>query len=268
MALVVRAFLILFQIYFALATPPFVRGNIVPFIVGGNDANITDYPYQIEILVDNDHTCGGSILNNKFILTAAHCFLSINTSQVTVRVGSSYSTKEGEVIQAANITSHSGFNPSVNFNYENDVAIVELATNLTYSAGAAPTVLPSSTTTFEDGQASNATGWGLLTDSGPLSERLQVVTIPLITTETCQAQTIYSTQVTSKMFCAGEEGKSTCTGDSGGPLVSNGVQLGIVSWGGTCGGARTPAVYVKVSEYLQFIDDVISQSKLAYSNIL
>lgn len=254
MKLATQTLVVLFQIYFVLGAPPSSLQENRYTIVGGENVTITDYPYQVQVLINNEHSCGGSILNNKYILSAAHCFELYNASKVTVKVGSSYRTSGGEIFQVVNITSHPNFHPQKSL--ESDVAILELATNLTYGPGVAPTVVPSNATDFVDGDSAVATGWGFLVDEGEYADQLQAVTLPLITTETCQ-QSVYSTAVTQKMFCAGEGGKDTCTGDDGGPLVLNGVQVGISSWGGICGLAKNPGVYVKLSKFLPFINKYI-----------
>ncbi|XP_030765757.1 trypsin-7-like, partial [Sitophilus oryzae] len=96
-------------------------------IVGGENASILDYPYQVEVLYSNSHSCGGSILNNKFILSAAHCFGSAQASDITIRAGSSYSASGGQILQVKTINAHPDYDP---YTQENDVAVLELATDL------------------------------------------------------------------------------------------------------------------------------------------
>ncbi|CAG9766752.1 unnamed protein product [Ceutorhynchus assimilis] len=224
-------------------------------IVGGNDANIADYPYQVSILMYGEHSCGGSIITKDFILSAAHCFHDESrVSQFGVRVGSSLRTSGGQMFKVKKISSHPGFNYDT---FDNDVAVLELASSLTFGTGVQPIQLPSASTSFVNGQNSVATGWGLTSDNGDLATILQVVTVPLITTTSCQNSYSYGSAITPRMICAGSAGKDSCTGDSGGPLVSNGVQLGIVSWGQICGAAATPGVYTKITEFLPYINNII-----------
>lgn len=220
-------------------------------IVGGQDANIADYPYQVSIMIDNQHACGGSILSATFILSAAHCFVEESRpSHITIRVGSSQRTSGGQIFAVKKINSHNSFN-SDTFDY--DCAVVELSRALTYGVGVQPVRLPQSSTVIVNGQNGVATGWGLTTNDGDLANVLQVVTVPLITTATCQSN-YYGSAISARMICAGAAGKDTCTGDSGGPLIVNGLQVGIVSWGDICGQASTPGVYTKVTEFLTWIN--------------
>ncbi|XP_030752524.1 transmembrane protease serine 9-like [Sitophilus oryzae] len=251
MKLALPVILVLFQIYFSLATPLNLEQNRYT-IVGGENASILDYPYQVEVLYSNSHSCGGSILNNKFILSAAHCFGSAQASDITIRAGSSYSASGGQILQVKTINAHPDYDP---YTQENDVAVLELATDLTYGPGVAPIELPSNTTTFVDDQAANATGWGYTVRYGPYAAaQLQHITVSLLTTETCRSK-YYNKYLYDSMICAGELGKDTCTGDSGGPLVSGGLQFGIVSWG-VCGADGFPGVYAKVTYYLPFIYNI------------
>ncbi|XP_050293726.1 trypsin-4-like [Anthonomus grandis grandis] len=228
-------------------------------IVGGQDANIQDYPYQVSIMLDSSHVCGGSILTTTFILSAAHCFYEVSSpSRFTIRVGSSSRTSGGTVLQVLKINSHSSFNFDT-FDY--DVAVVQLASAMTFGTGVQPIQLPTATTSFSNGQIAVATGWGYVANDGPLASVLQVVTIPLITTTTCRTKYYGSDPISDRMICAGSAGKDSCTGDSGGPLVSNGIQLGIVSWGDVCGQASTPGVYTKITEFLTYINGIIGSSR-------
>ncbi|KAL1490523.1 hypothetical protein ABEB36_013201 [Hypothenemus hampei] len=223
-------------------------------IVGGKDANIADYPYQVSILIDDEHACGGSILKSTFILTAAHCFVTESrVSHITIRAGSSARTSGGTIVKTKKLYAHSSFNADT---YDYDVAVIELASALTFGTGVRAISLPSASTSFNNGQTSTVTGWGLTTNDGSLASILQVVDVPLITTATCQSG-FYGTAITTRMFCAGVEGKDSCVGDSGGPIVTNGILIGIVSWGDICGQAKTPGVYTKVTEVLSYITGIV-----------
>uniref|UniRef100_A0AAR5Q3X1 Peptidase S1 domain-containing protein n=1 Tax=Dendroctonus ponderosae TaxID=77166 RepID=A0AAR5Q3X1_DENPD len=227
-------------------------------IVGGQDADIADYPYQVSVLIDGQHACGGSIIANNFILSAAHCFAEESrASHITIRAGSTYRTTGGQVVQTKTITAHPNFNEDT---YDYDIAVVELASPLVLGTNVQTVSLPPSGTAFSNGENSVATGWGLTRNDGDLADVLQVVTLPLITTATCKSN-YYGSAISSRMFCAGAAGKDSCFGDSGGPLVSDSIQLGIVSWGDVCGQASTPGVYTKVTEFLSFINSIISVKK-------
>ncbi|KAF7276378.1 hypothetical protein GWI33_007241, partial [Rhynchophorus ferrugineus] len=114
-----------------------------------------------------------------------------SVSQITIRVGSSYRTSGGQIVNVKKITSHTSFS-SVTYDY--DVAVVELASSLTFGTGVQPIALPDSSFKIVNGKIAVATGWGLTTDGGSLANQLQVVNLPLITTKSCQ-NTVYSSAI-------------------------------------------------------------------------
>ncbi|KAJ8976746.1 hypothetical protein NQ317_004298 [Molorchus minor] len=227
-------------------------------IVGGNPADIKDYPYQVSVLYDSTHACGGSILSERYVLTAAHCTYEITASHLSIRAGSSYHNSGGQVAQVSKINQHSQFNIDT---YDYDISVLQLATSLVFGTGVAKISIVAATGTIKNGDTSVATGWGRLTNDGAIPVQLQVVSLPTITTATCQ--TYYGSGVggvTDRMFCAGydEGGKDTCQGDSGGPLVLSGTLIGITSWGDICGQAKSPGVYTKLSLFKSYVDSIIN----------
>ncbi len=95
----------------------------IGYVVGGKDANISEVPYQISLMQHNSFTCGGSIISKSYILTAAHCVTKVGTYKV--RVGSSYSYKEGTVLKVAKVTIHPEYEEPP---YNNDFALLRLKT--------------------------------------------------------------------------------------------------------------------------------------------
>ncbi|XP_074029799.1 trypsin-7 [Leptinotarsa decemlineata] len=243
-------FLLLFGVVYSANIRPTLK------IVGGSNASIEDYPYQISLQFYGRHGCGGSILNPLFILTAAHCIFDVNSEQISVRVGSSYRNSDGEVYAVSKIYKHPLFDLST---FDFDIALLKLRTELTFGPGVQPVAIASSGTIIPNGVSAIATGWGRLLDGGPAANQLQVVTLPTITTESCK--TYYDdASITDRMMCAGydEGGKDTCEGDSGGPLVVTGIQIGITSWGDVCAKAGKPGIFTKLTEFKDYIDSIIN----------
>ncbi|CAH0553086.1 unnamed protein product [Brassicogethes aeneus] len=225
-------------------------------IVGGNPVNIEDYPYQVSMLFRGRHACGGSILNENFILTAAHCTFDGSIRDITIRVGSSIINSGGKIYNVAKINYHEKFNIDT---YDFDVSVLKLTEPIAFEEGVQPISLIAKDTEIQDGQSAVATGWGRISTTGPLASQLQQVDVPTISTETCQGY--YGKGiggVTKRMFCAGDDGKDTCMGDSGGPLVIDGVLAGITSWGDICGQVSTPGVYTKISIFRNYIDEIMN----------
>ncbi|CAG9827556.1 unnamed protein product [Diabrotica balteata] len=225
-------------------------------IVGGQDALIQDYPYQVSILFYGKHGCGGSIINPNYILTAAHCTYDVTESVLAVRVNSSFRDEQGTLYEVEKIFVHDGFDDST---YDNDISILRLARPLSFGTGVSPISLATAGTQITDGLEAYATGWGRLGEHLPASHQLQVVMLPVISTETC-AEYYPSGWVTRRMFCAGyyeQGGKDTCEGDSGGPLVVSGIQIGVVSWGTICAAPKRPGAFTKLPEFVDYINSII-----------
>ncbi|XP_076251997.1 trypsin-1-like isoform X2 [Rhynchophorus ferrugineus] len=228
-------------------------------IIGGETANIEDYPYQVLLMIEGEGKCGGSILSETFIITAAHCVFDQKASQLSIRAGSSFRTSGGEIVSVASFKyPEDDFDSST---YDYDIAILRLTKPLTYGDGISPVLLPNSDDEIIQGENAKASGWGMIdpNDESSLSEKLQAVELPQITTQSCEKY--YGSYITSRMFCAGYQsgGKDTCSGDSGGPLVVDGYLVGITSWGSpTCAEAGRPGVFTKVSYFRSYIDSIIN----------
>ncbi|KAJ1133436.1 hypothetical protein NDU88_011731 [Pleurodeles waltl] len=109
-----------------------------------------------------------------------------------------------------------------------------------------------------EGSQCLVSGWGnLLTSSVQYPDRLQCLEVPVLSEPNCKSS--YTGQITQNMFCAGylEGGKDSCQGDSGGPLICDGALMGVVSWGKGCAQKNYPGVYVKVCNYVDWINNVI-----------
>ncbi|XP_040211893.1 transmembrane protease serine 9-like [Rana temporaria] len=158
-----------------------------------------------------------------------------------------------------------------------DIALIQLATPVTYTQYIMPICLPSSTTTFPCGTECWVTGWGTRYSGGSLVRNgiLQEVMVPLIDRNTCQ--TYYnvgsSYRIQYDQICAGykDGGKDSCQGDSGGPLVCKvqGVwyQVGVVSWGIGCAELNYPGVYTLVTSYQTWISTYLNVAFNYVSNI-
>uniref|UniRef100_A0A182MMN1 Peptidase S1 domain-containing protein n=1 Tax=Anopheles culicifacies TaxID=139723 RepID=A0A182MMN1_9DIPT len=235
-------------------------------VVGGIDALPGEFPsivsIQRVILVVTAHVCGGSILSNFWILTAAHCITeSPATASFQIWAGAHNTAIAEESRQTINVASSivhpeylGGVNPS-------DIAVMRLASPLTYTDRIQPIVLPVPGS-VPTGPATLA-GWGSTGGTIPtLPNILQKVTKPLITYAECLAAAGPDSPLGPTNICTGPltGGVSACSGDSGGPLYSiqggQQVQIGIVSWGWIpCGTIGFPSVYVGVSNYMDWIAD-------------
>ncbi|XP_046599054.1 transmembrane protease serine 9 [Neodiprion lecontei] len=222
-------------------------------IVGGEATTIEEHPYQVSIIYNNEHVCGGSLISSRWILTAAHCIDGLTTSLLNVRAGSTYRSSGGTLITSiSSVIIHEYYDED---SYDYDVGLMQLTSALALSTTVATVTLPSSSYTIDIGTQCTVAGWGKTSYGGTLSETLLYLTVPIVSQTSCSATYIYRNTVTDQMICAGYTTGTmdTCQGDSGGPLVYNGIQVGIVSWGAECATVGYPGVYTRVSAIREWI---------------
>jgi len=234
-------------------------------IVGGTETFIEKYPWQISLQFDGFHTCGGTIISDTWILTAAHCIVEqtppVYTWEFTVVAGSSiqsvtsYSSNRYSV---AKVIHHPGYVKNV----RNDIALVKLSTPLILTGAQKKPICLADPGDDFSGQVCVATGWGSTAEGLHSQTYLREVDLPIITHSLC---TYYLGTLDDKTVCAGQRtgGKDTCQGDSGGPLIcqnSQGVwkQIGIVSYGIGCARPTYYGVYTDVSKFRSWIQSTIA----------
>lgn len=152
-------------------------------------------------------------------------------------------------------------------NYNNDIALMRLSSDVVFSQHIIPVCLPSptlATLLTEEGTLGMVSGWGATHAKGRLTRFLLKVQLPVVSMETCRRST--EKLITDNMFCAGyeEEVQDACKGDSGGPFVvayrGTWYLMGIVSWGEGCGEAGKYGAFTRVSNYIPWIKEVIDNA--------
>lgn len=224
-----------------------------------NNSQSRDWPWLAALLRASSYSsfCGGALLNRNYILTAAHCLVRMQPSEVIVRLGE-YDFYEqndtvNEDIPPSKFIVHPEYDAATQ---QHDIALVKLSKPAKYSDFVRPICLP--TIKAKTNQTAVVAGWGTLYYGGPLSNVLLETPVPVWDLENCISK--YSQPVFKTNLCAAsyEGGKDACQGDSGGPLLmqqSNGrwITIGVVSWGISCGDKDQPGVYTNVASYLGWI---------------
>lgn len=255
-------------------------GNIVPYIVGGEDAAAGEYPWMAALLTASEpeafyaQFCGGSLIRADLVVTAAHCVDWLtDPSQIDVAVGAYNLTgvTAQERIPILGIFIHPDYDDVA---LDNDIAILKLARNASQTP--VPLINPSLMQTLSPGDLLTVMGWGTLEDnSNFFPDTLQKVQVPLVSNLTCeQALNSFdpSINLTQNQICAGylDGGKDSCQGDSGGPLVypMNGSEYltGIISWGIGCAQPEAYGVYTKASNYYEWVQKAADTLYIASSH--
>lgn len=222
-------------------------------IVNGVDTTIEQHPYQVSLQTNSgSHFCGGSIISEDVVVTAAHCMQSYSASQFKVRLGSTNYNKGGDLVAVKSFKFHEGYNPKT---MVNDIAVIKLATPVRESAHVRYVQLANKTPAT--GTPAVVTGWGtkcFLTCSS-LPTTLQEVEVDIVDEKACaSAEFKYGSLIQETMVCAYAVKKDACQGDSGGPLVSGGKLVGVVSWGIGCGKEGYPGVYADVPSLRSWVE--------------
>merc|ERR1712223_1054438 len=251
-------------------------------IVGGKEVNPKGkLPYQVLsrpcISEGRCGVCGGTIVNKRFVITAAHCYNSMFTSMHVI-VGEHNEcdgvNEGGKLIKVKKMTLHPDYNSRT---IDNDIAVLELAEDLTFTKKIKPACLPSSETRDYSGSASTVSGWGGTigwrpNDQQPQQPRqctLKETIVKLLKGSDPMCSKYLKTSSSKIKLCAFAKDTDACQGDSGGPLTvpENGkyTLVGVVSYGSGCA-SSTPGVYVRVQGFLPWIKNLISSGECSGSS--
>ncbi|XP_077384212.1 trypsin-2 isoform X1 [Festucalex cinctus] len=234
---------------------PVIFGNSVATeddkIVGGYECQKYSQPHQVS-LNSGYHFCGGSLVNENWVVSAAHCY----KSRVEVRMGEhNIRITEGteQFISSSRVIRHPRYS---SYNIDNDIMLIKLSKPATLNQYVKPVALPSSCAPA--GTMCKVSGWGNTMSSTADKNKLQCLDIPILSERDCKNS--YPGMITQSMFCAGylEGGKDSCQGDSGGPVVCNGELQGVVSWGYGCAEKNHPGVYAKVCIFNDWLETTMA----------
>ncbi|NWV71641.1 FA11 factor, partial [Malurus elegans] len=231
-------------------------------IVGGTDSSPGEWPWQVSLharLSRQRHLCGGSIISNQWILTAAHCVTSLENPNIwRVYAGilrQSEINEDTPFFKVEEIIIHSQYK-FAQIGY--DIALMKLVKPMNFTDLQLPICLPSKEDSNIFYTDCWVIGWGYRKEKGRVQDILQKAPVPFMSKEECQAR-YWKRRIGDKVICAGydEGGRDACKGDSGGPLSCRHEEVwylvGITSWGEGCARPRQPGVYTKVAEYSDWI---------------
>ncbi|XP_008056304.1 chymotrypsin-like elastase family member 2A [Carlito syrichta] len=240
-------------------------------LVGGEDARPNSWPWQVSLQYSSSgtwhHTCGGSLVANNWVLTAAHCISSSRTYRVVLGLHSLSTEEPGSLaVKVSKLVVHKDWNSS-QLSKGNDIAMLKLAQPVSLTDKIQLACLPPAGTLLPNNYPCYMTGWGRLQTNEP-SDILQQGRQLVVDYATCSRSDWWGSSVKTNMVCAGGDGVITsCNGDSGGPLncqAANGQWAvhGIVSLTSVlgCNYYYKPSIFTRVSNYVDWIHSVMANN--------
>ncbi|XP_012368786.1 granzyme B-like [Octodon degus] len=237
-------------------------------IIGGHEAKAHSRPYMAYLEFQYNTSlvmCGGFLIHENFVLTAAHCMerpLNIQGSQITVTLGAhniEQREKTQQVIHVKRSIPHPQYNPE---KITNDIMLLQLEEKAKETKEV-QIIKPKKESWVKPGTVCQVAGWGLLDLNGKFPNTLQEVEMTVQKDEECKKH--FHNYDSETQICAGDPDteKGSYEGDSGGPLLCNNVVQAIVSYG-SC--EINPQVYTKLSPYVAWIEKTMKEHTLQAAN--
>ncbi|XP_051765795.1 granzyme B(G,H)-like [Ctenopharyngodon idella] len=225
-------------------------------IVNGKEAKPHSRPYIVSLQESGYHICGGFLISDQFVLTAAHCWNERNILTAVVGAHDLRDSKSSDHISVKSYIPHPNYEENIHYQPHDDIMLLKLEKKVKLNNKVGVIPLPKEEDVKAD-TACSVAGWGSLMDNGRGSNVLMEAKVTIMNNRECSKRwgAIYSV---SKMICVYGDG-GTCNGDSGGPLVCGNTAVGVTAFSKKdhCNSPDHPNVYTKISAYIQWIQEVV-----------
>ncbi|XP_016354618.1 mast cell protease 1A-like [Sinocyclocheilus anshuiensis] len=228
-------------------------------VVNGSEAKPHSRPYMVSVQAFGQHYCGGFLISDEFVLTAAHCWKGFGTRMVVVGAHDLSDSNTLKRIGVKDYFPHPNYKISP---IQNDIMLLRLQEKVKINNDVKWIALPKDGENVQENTLCSVAGWGELWTDGEPSSRLMEANVYLKNNRECYnrwGEIYYSL---SQMMCTYGHG-GFCSGDSGGPLVCGDTAVGVVSYRyiALCNSPEKPNVYTKISAYLPWIHQIIRNVK-------
>ncbi|XP_056304549.1 granzyme B-like [Danio aesculapii] len=256
--------MVIISLLLLVSLPPQLTFTAHVGIVNGNEATPHSRPYMVSVQYKGHHICGGFLINEAFVLTAAHCRTNI-TLYLTIMVGAhnlQNMSQGAKRIRVKSYYKHLDYYDRPR--YVNDIMLLKVKnrqTGLIEKVTRSQTVswisIPKENGGINKDAVCSVAGWGSLVFNGTPSPVLMETNVKIMNNANCEER-LQSEFLPSQMMCVYGDGGS-CSGDSGGPLVCGDTAVGVTSFVDTniCNSPEYPNVYTKISAFLQWINNII-----------
>ena len=189
-------------------------------IVGGTETEVNEYPWQAAVITKSGGFCGGSLVSDLWVLTAAHCTDGQSVAGVQVHLGQHdlFSATESKLLRMGvqKIVEHPDYNTRTT---NNDFSLLKMSSKVDFADNphVRPVCLPRSLTQSYSGYSAIVSGWGTTSSGGNMASKLQEVEVEVLSNQQCKNTGYNPAWITPEMMCAGVSGggKDSCQGDSG-----------------------------------------------------
>ncbi|GAB5567441.1 complement factor D [Prionailurus iriomotensis] len=233
-------------------------------ILGGREAESHARPYMASVQVNGKHVCGGFLVSERWVLSAAHCVEDLADGKLQVLLGA-HSLSQPEpskrLYDVLRAVPHPDSRPDT---IDHDLLLLQLSEKAELGPAVQPLAWQRLDRDVAAGTLCDVAGWGVITHAGRRPDRLQHLQLRVLDRATCNQRTYHDGTITQSMMCGESNRRDTCKGDSGGPLVCGGVAEAVVTSGSrVCGNRKKPGIYTRLASYVAWIDGVMAEGAAA-----